>query len=101
MNEIKDKITVNTDRFEQELIFYIEKLDINEEIIRLENHLKYFSETLGIDGPKGKKLGFISQEIGREINTLGSKSNDAGMQKEVVLMKDHLERIKEQLLNIL
>ena len=100
INEIKDKTKLNQDRFEQELIFYIEKLDINEEIIRLGNHLDYFDETLNLDGVKGKKLAFISQEIGREINTIGSKSNDAQMQKEVVMMKDSLEKIKEQLLNI-
>ncbi|RLD25890.1 MAG: hypothetical protein DRI54_03930, partial [Bacteroidetes bacterium] len=73
----------------------------NEEIVRLGSHLNYFTETLQTDGAKGKKLGFISQEIGREINTIGSKSNDATMQKEVVIMKDNLEKIKEQLLNIL
>jgi len=101
INEIKDRVNLNPDRFEQELIFYTEKLDINEEIIRLESHLDYFNETLSIDEEKGKKLGFISQEIGREINTIGSKSNDAIMQKEVVLMKDNLEKIKEQLLNVL
>jgi uncharacterized protein (TIGR00255 family) len=101
INDIKDRVSLNPDRFEQELIFYTEKLDINEEIIRLESHLAYFNETLKVDGSKGKKLGFISQEIGREINTIGSKSNDATMQKEVVLMKDSLEKIKEQLLNVL
>lgn len=93
-------------RLEQELIFYIEKLDISEEKQRLRSHLDYFEETLGepdensVSG-KGKKLGFISQEMGREINTLGSKSNDAGMQKLVVMMKDELEQIKEQVLNVL
>ncbi len=88
-------------RFEQEMIFYIEKLDINEEKHRLANHLDYFIETM--DGPagQGKKLGFISQEIGREINTLGSKSNHAELQKIVVRMKDELEQIKEQVLNVL
>ena len=101
INDIKDRVSLNPDRFEQELIFYTEKLDINEEIIRLKSHLEYFEETIKIDGAKGKKLGFISQEIGREINTIGSKSNDATMQKEVVLMKDNLEKIKEQLLNVL
>jgi len=101
INDIKDRVSLNADRFEQELIFYTEKLDINEEIVRLKSHLEYFEETLKIDGSKGKKLGFISQEIGREINTIGSKSNDATMQKEVVLMKDNLEKIKEQLLNVL
>lgn len=93
-------------RLEQELIFYIEKLDVNEEKLRLATHLNYFLETLGgeNDYPKsgqGKKLGFISQEIGREINTLGSKSNHAAMQKIVVKMKDELEQIKEQVLNVL
>lgn len=101
LNEIKERVSLNADRFEQELIFYTEKLDINEEIVRLESHLKYFNEILQLDGAKGKKLGFIAQEIGREINTIGSKSNDATMQKEVVLMKDNLEKIKEQLLNVL
>lgn len=93
-------------RLEQEMIFYIEKLDVNEEKLRLSTHLNYFLETLGgeEDYPKagqGKKLGFISQEIGREINTLGSKSNHAGMQRIVVRMKDELEQIKEQVLNVL
>lgn len=93
-------------RLEQELIFYIEKLDVNEEKLRLATHLNYFIETLGgeDDYPKngqGKKLGFIAQEMGREINTLGSKSNNAGMQKIVVMMKDELEQIKEQVLNVL
>lgn len=93
-------------RLEQELIFYIEKLDVNEEKLRLATHLNYFLETLGgeNDYPKtgqGKKLGFIAQEIGREINTLGSKSNHAGMQRIVVKMKDDLEQIKEQVLNVL
>jgi uncharacterized protein (TIGR00255 family) len=101
INDIKERVSLNADRFEQELIFYTEKLDINEEIVRLKSHLNYFTETLKTDGSKGKKLGFISQEIGREINTIGSKSNDATMQKEVVLMKDNLEKIKEQLLNVL
>jgi len=87
-------------RLEQELIFYIEKLDISEEKMRLSNHLDYFVETMKL--PKsGKKLGFIAQEIGREINTLGSKSNHAEMQKLVVEMKDNLEKIKEQVLNTL
>ncbi len=93
-------------RLEQEMIFYIEKLDVNEEKLRLATHLNYFLETLGgeDDYPKtgqGKKLGFIAQEIGREINTLGSKSNHAGMQRIVVKMKDDLEQIKEQVLNVL
>lgn len=88
-------------RLEQELIYYIEKLDINEEKQRLSNHLDYFISTIKEDGPLGKKLGFIAQEMGREINTLGSKSNNADMQKIVVQMKDELEQIKEQVLNIL
>lgn len=97
--ELKEKIDQN--RFEQELIYYIEKLDINEEIIRLDNHLDYFFETLNQNQSNGKKLGFIAQEIGREINTIGSKANYAPMQKIVVQMKDELEKIKEQLLNVL
>ncbi len=88
-------------RLEQEMIYYIEKLDINEEKQRLSNHLKYFRETMEKNGPQGKKLGFISQEMGREINTLGSKSNQAEMQNLVVKMKDELEQIKEQVLNVL
>jgi uncharacterized protein (TIGR00255 family) len=88
-------------RFEQELIYYIERLDINEEKARLSNHLKYFRETLNTPKSEGRKLGFIVQEIGREINTLGSKSNHAAMQKIVVQMKDELEQIKEQILNVL
>ncbi len=95
------EVQVDHNRLEQELIFYIERLDINEEKHRLENHLKYFTETLNSEKGQGKKLGFIAQEIGREINTLGSKSNHAEMQKVVVLMKDELEQIKEQILNIL
>jgi uncharacterized protein (TIGR00255 family) len=88
-------------RFEQEMIYYIEKLDINEEKTRLVNHLRYFRETMADDHGQGKKLGFIAQEIGREINTLGSKSNHSGMQQLVVCMKDELEQIKEQVLNVL
>ncbi|MDP3354226.1 MAG: YicC/YloC family endoribonuclease [Flavobacteriaceae bacterium] len=88
-------------RLEQELIFYLEKLDITEEIVRLKNHLSYFEDELTNLESNGKKLGFISQEMGREINTIGSKSNDAPMQKKVVMMKDELEKIKEQLLNVL
>lgn len=88
-------------RFEQEMIYYIEKLDVNEEKVRLDNHLKYFISTMSSGRGQGKKLGFIAQEIGREINTLGSKSNHAEMQKIVVQMKDELEQIKEQVLNIL
>ena len=88
-------------RFEQEMIYYIEKLDINEEKLRLTNHLDYFLETLENGKGQGKKLGFISQEMGREINTLGSKSNQAEMQRIVVKMKDELEQIKEQVLNVM
>lgn len=88
-------------RFEQEMIYYIEKLDVNEEKSRLDNHLKYFINTIASGHGQGKKLGFIAQEIGREINTLGSKSNHAEMQKIVVQMKDELEQMKEQVLNIL
>ncbi len=88
-------------RFEQEMIYYIEKLDVNEEKHRLDNHLKYFISTMKEDSSAGKKLGFIAQEMGREINTLGSKSNHAEMQKIVVRMKDELEQIKEQVLNVL
>jgi uncharacterized protein (TIGR00255 family) len=88
-------------RLEQEMIFYIEKLDINEEKQRLAQHLRYFLETLDADPGQGKKLGFISQEMGREINTLGSKSNQADMQILVVKMKDELEQIKEQVLNVM
>jgi uncharacterized protein (TIGR00255 family) len=83
------------------MIFYLEKYDITEEKVRLENHLKYFLETIESKDANGRKLGFITQEIGREINTMGSKSNHAGMQKKVVMMKDELEKIKEQVLNVL
>ena len=92
---------VDENRFEQELIYYIEKLDINEEKVRLRSHLDYFVEVLDHPESRGKKLGFISQEIGREINTIGSKANDATIQRFVVGMKEELEKIKEQLLNIL
>ena len=88
-------------RLEQELIFYIEKLDVNEEKNRLANHLKYYIETMGEGHGQGKKLGFIAQEMGREINTLGSKSNHPEMQQIVIRMKDELEQIKEQILNVL
>ncbi|MEZ4801750.1 MAG: YicC/YloC family endoribonuclease [Gelidibacter sp.] len=97
--ELKEKVDEN--RFEQELVFYIEKFDITEEKVRLQNHLDYFLKALKSDDSNGKKLGFISQEMGREINTIGSKSNYAPMQKLVVQMKDELEKIKEQLLNVL
>ena len=96
-----DTKNINENRFEQELIYYLEKQDITEEQVRLDVHLSYFLETMKTDSPNGKKLGFIGQEIGREINTIGSKSSDAQMQKIVVQMKDELEKIKEQLLNIL
>jgi uncharacterized protein (TIGR00255 family) len=92
---------LNENRLEQEMIFYMEKMDINEEKVRLGNHCRYFLETLELDEPVGKKLGFIAQEIGREVNTLGSKANHTGMQKLVIGMKDSLERMKEQLLNVL
>lgn len=95
------KVTVDENRFEQELIYYLEKLDITEEKVRLTNHLDYFLETIKGTEANGRKLGFITQEIGREINTMGSKSNHAQMQKLVVMMKDELEKIKEQVLNVL
>jgi uncharacterized protein (TIGR00255 family) len=98
-----DDLKVETDenRFEQELIYYLEKLDINEEKVRLANHLDYFLETLATTESNGKKLGFVIQEIGREINTTGSKANFAPMQKAVIQMKNELEQIKEQILNVL
>ena len=92
---------VDKNRFEQELIYYIEKLDINEEKVRLANHCSYFTETMNEDEPSGRKLGFIAQEIGREINTLGSKANESNLQRIVVQMKDNLEKVKEQVLNVL
>jgi uncharacterized protein (TIGR00255 family) len=95
------KIEIDANRFEQELIFYLEKFDITEEKVRLKNHLEYFKEVMNNDFPNGKKLGFIAQELGREINTIGSKANHAELQKIVVQMKDELEKIKEQLLNVL
>lgn len=99
VSDLKEQVDEN--RFEQELIYYLEKYDITEEKVRLENHLNYFSEALNSSDSNGKKLGFITQEIGREINTIGSKSNYAAMQQLVVQMKDELEKIKEQLLNVL
>jgi len=99
ISDIKEKVDEN--RFEQELIYYIEKFDITEEKVRLNNHLDYFMSTLRSKDSNGKKLGFICQEIGREINTIGSKANFAPMQKLVVQMKDELEKIKEQMLNVL
>jgi len=95
------KVQVDENRFEQELIYYLEKLDITEEKVRLTNHLDYFIETLNGSEANGRKLGFITQEMGREINTMGSKANHATMQKLVVQMKDELEKIKEQVLNVL
>jgi uncharacterized protein (TIGR00255 family) len=95
------KVNVDENRFEQELIFYLEKLDITEEKVRLTTHLDYFLETIKGTEANGRKLGFITQEMGREINTMGSKANHAQMQKLVVMMKDELEKIKEQVLNVL
>jgi uncharacterized protein (TIGR00255 family) len=92
---------VDQDRFEQELIFYLEKMDITEEKVRLRSHCTYFIETMQQDEAQGRKLGFIAQEMGREINTLGSKANDASIQQVVVMMKDELEKVKEQVLNVL
>lgn len=101
LEEISSSDAFDENRFEQEMIYYIEKFDISEEIVRLTNHLSYFNEVIGENDSQGKKLGFISQEIGREINTIGSKANHAPVQKLVVNMKDELEKIKEQLLNII
>lgn len=101
LKEINENVKIDENRFEQEIIFYLEKLDITEEKVRLKKHLDYFLETLESDKAGGKKLGFIAQEIGREINTIGSKANDAEIQKLVVQMKDELEKIKEQLMNVL
>jgi len=100
LNEVKERTQVDGNRFEQELIYYIEKFDVNEEIVRLTKHLEYFETTLDEARSSGKKLGFIAQEMGREINTIGSKANDASIQVCVVKMKEDLERIKEQVLNI-
>ena len=97
----KLSIDVDNNRLEQEMIFYIEKLDITEEKVRLDNHCNYFREVSALEDAPGRKLGFIAQELGREINTMGSKSNEANMQRLVVMMKDELEKIKEQVLNIL
>lgn len=99
--ELAGKYSLDENRFEQELIFYLEKLDITEEKVRLANHISYFLETMAEAEPSGKKLGFIIQEIGREINTMGSKANDAALQRIVIQMKDELEKIKEQILNVL
>jgi uncharacterized protein (TIGR00255 family) len=101
LQDISEPKTIDQSRYEQELIYYMEKYDVSEEKVRLKAHLEHFIQTMNEDGEKGKKLGFIGQEIGREINTLGSKANHFEMQKIVVLMKDELERIKEQVLNVL
>ena len=101
LEELEQKAGVNQERFEQELIYYIEKYDISEEKVRLQSHCDYFLECMDGKAGQGKKLGFIGQEMGREINTLGSKANHAEMQKVVVQMKDELEKIKEQVLNVL
>ena len=101
LNDMQLNGNVDKNRFEQELIYYMEKLDINEEKVRLANHCSYFTETMNEDEPSGRKLGFIAQEIGREINTLGSKANESNLQRIVVQMKDNLEKIKEQVLNVL
>lgn len=100
-NLLELQLNIDENRFEQELIYYLEKLDITEETVRLSKHLDYFIETIEHGDANGRKLGFISQEMGREINTMGSKSNHAEMQKTVVKMKDELEKIKEQVLNVL
>ncbi len=101
LSEIRESAGVDENRFEQELIFYIEKLDVSEEKIRLRSHCNYFIETMHSSEANGKKLGFITQELGREINTLGAKANDASIQRKVVEMKDELEKLKEQLANVL
>ncbi|MBI1288209.1 MAG: YicC family protein [Flavobacteriales bacterium] len=99
--ELKEKVTLDESRLESELMYYIEKFDVTEEKVRLTSHLKYFEETMNSDEAAGRKLGFIAQEMGREINTLGSKANHAEIQRIVVQMKDELEKIKEQVLNVL
>ena len=101
LNSIMGEEKIDQNRFEQEMIYYIEKLDISEEKVRLTNHLDYFMEVISLPQSNGKKLGFIAQEIGREVNTIGSKANDSTMQKLVVVMKEELEKIKEQVLNVL
>ena len=97
----KVNLEIDSNRFEQELIYYIEKLDISEEKVRLANHIAYYTEVMAEDEPNGKKMGFIAQELGREINTIGSKANNADIQRIVVEMKEELEKIKEQVLNVL
>lgn len=101
LNKIKQDVNADKNRFEQEIIYYLERMDVNEEKVRLANHCKYFYDTINSSESVGRKLGFIAQEMGREINTLGSKANHVQIQKLVVQMKDELEKIKEQLLNIL
>lgn len=101
VKELLDSETFDQNRFEQELVYYVEKFDISEEKVRLKNHLGYFLEVLSTEEANGKKLNFISQEIGREINTIGSKANDAAIQRLVVQMKDELEKIKEQTMNVI
>ncbi len=101
LKELSEKMTIDQNRFEQEVIYYLEKLDITEERVRLRAHCNYFIETMNLPSNEGKKFGFIAQEIGREINTIGSKCNDAEIQRYVVQMKDELEKIKEQSLNVL
>lgn len=101
IGEIRDRVTIDQNRFEQEIIFYLDKLDINEEIVRLRQHMLYFDDILKKDDDQGKKLGFVAQEMGREINTIGSKANFAAMQRHVVVMKNELDKIKEQSLNVL
>jgi len=101
LTDVLQSVDFDRDRLEQEMIYFIEKLDVSEEKVRLKNHCDYFIETMGLDESNGKKLGFISQELGREINTMGSKANHTEIQKLVVQMKDALEKIKEQVLNVL
>jgi uncharacterized protein (TIGR00255 family) len=101
LNEFIPAGSIDNNRFEQEIIYFLEKLDITEEKVRLKNHCVYFLKTMQSEASSGRKLGFIAQEMGREINTLGSKANDADIQKHVIMMKDELEKIKEQLLNVL
>jgi len=101
LNEFIPAGSIDINRFEQEIIYFLEKFDITEEKVRLKNHCVYFLKTMQSEASSGRKLGFISQEMGREINTLGSKANDADIQKHVIMMKDELEKIKEQLLNVL
>jgi uncharacterized protein (TIGR00255 family) len=101
LSEFTQNGTLVENRLEQEMIYYLEKLDISEEIVRLANHLEYYTKTITTEPNSGKKLNFIAQELGREINTIGSKSNDTGMQQTVVMMKEELEKIKEQSANVL